>query len=157
MEQRIERALNEPIYVLDKFQSEAQVLLTVTSGTSSRTYNVIITPTTVTCSCPDHYTRKVMCKHILAVMLKVFKITPESLYECDTSMIFGIAGNQISTPVVSDDNTREDSECAVCYDTIKLSQIIRGCPTCKHIFHYHCIRIWQSHGHKTCPLCRGKL
>ena len=76
MSSRRERGLTQSIYLvkLDIFKKS---LVFHVLGTSQRVYKVTCSKETAPkCSCPDHCTRKSICKHIYFVCERVMNITP---------------------------------------------------------------------------------
>ncbi len=74
---RLERAKSID---LDKIQVEYQpqkVVAEVPSERGGKFYKVEITPTSVSCECPDHKTRGNICKHIIATTLKIKQEKPD--------------------------------------------------------------------------------
>jgi hypothetical protein len=49
------------------------------------------------------------------------------------------------------------SECNICLETYENDSIVSIMPTCKCIYHAHCIKKWLSEESNKCPICRVKI
>lgn len=50
----------------------------------------------------------------------------------------------------------ENSQCAVCQDSIAQNEFVRRLTACQHTFHDGCLITWFQR-HSTCPLCRNDI
>ena len=54
------------------------------------------------------------------------------------------------------DDSRKETNCAICLEDFKNTDIIKAFCTCKHIFHKKCLLNWLK-DHDICPLCKHDL
>ena len=52
--------------------------------------------------------------------------------------------------------SRKETECAICLEEFKGTDIIKAFHKCEHIFHKNCLRDWLKK-QKVCPLCKHNL
>ena len=52
--------------------------------------------------------------------------------------------------------SRKETECAICLEEFKGTDIIKAFHKCEHIFHKNCLREWLKQ-QKVCPLCKHDL
>ncbi|KAG8367182.1 hypothetical protein BUALT_Bualt16G0046000 [Buddleja alternifolia] len=57
---------------------------------------------------------------------------------------------------VTEDEGRNDYECAVCLSVFEEGEEVRQLSKCKHSFHAPCIDMWL-YSHMDCPLCRSPV
>ncbi|KAL3096852.1 hypothetical protein niasHT_029140 [Heterodera trifolii] len=57
-------------------------------------------------------------------------------------------------PSIAVDN---ESDCAICLDQIRAGIHVKQLPSCEHIFHEDCIKLWIQGGHSACPMCRQQI
>lgn len=60
-------------------------------------------------------------------------------------------------PVLHDNSSEDDAQCAVCLSDFESGVDIHQLPRCNHVFHQGCIDEWLDHQQTTCPLCRSSL
>ena len=54
------------------------------------------------------------------------------------------------------DDSRKETNCAICLEDFKNTDIIKAFCACKHIFHKKCLLNWLK-DHDICPLCKHDL
>ncbi|KAJ1704471.1 hypothetical protein LUZ63_004250 [Rhynchospora breviuscula] len=48
------------------------------------------------------------------------------------------------------------AQCAICLSVLKIGDMVKQLPVCKHFFHIECIDKWLRL-HSTCPMCRSTV
>jgi hypothetical protein len=78
IQQRIDRAVTQRLYLVQKGDVTADLTCSfAVLGSTGNVYNVEIAHT-ASCTCPDHRKRSALCKHILFVLLKVMQLPSNS-------------------------------------------------------------------------------
>jgi hypothetical protein len=166
---RLNRSLNERIYLLSASQLSLTHWKFSVRGQSKRIYEQNLGPKLFSCSCPDHITKHTFCKHLLFLVSRVaVQIDLASIISEDkknwTSVSFDICAsswinrlkNHINKETKVDTNAI-GNDCSVCFEEMKEGEKLVKCiTTCKNYFHDDCLSLWLSSGHDTCPLCRAK-
>jgi hypothetical protein len=70
--ERVERAMNQRLFLLNYKKRENDYLFEV-DGSTGKSYNVVVSEN-INCSCIDFIKRKKICKHIIFIVCKVYKI-----------------------------------------------------------------------------------
>lgn len=150
MDRRIDRALSQPLYILDLDEDKERVHI---SGlTNSYHIRLDRRRQSHTCSCPDFSKRDEMCKHLAYVYLRVFKLSRADIVEAhgfpdltrDTAELKTVCTEKLT-----------EAECPICYDDFDSSghRPVVLCTRCGKPFHDDCIQVWTRE-HDTCPMCR---
>ena len=59
--------------------------------------------------------------------------------------------------ILPDEDYGEDESCVICMER-ECQSIMKMCPSCEHLFHYHCIAGWLiEFMNHSCPHCRIRL
>ncbi|KAL3089762.1 hypothetical protein niasHT_025252 [Heterodera trifolii] len=69
-------------------------------------------------------------------------------------MLKGLLAAFDQFPSIAVDN---ESDCAICLDQIRAGIHVKQLPSCEHIFHDDCIKLWIQGGHSACPMCRQQI
>ncbi len=183
VQQRIDRALSQSMYLVTKSDVQDLSCTFVVLGSTGNVYDVTINRTPH-CSCPDH-AKGNLCKHILFVLLKVMAIPSssplvyqqawiktelEEMYSCMAQRFQQVSGAVLAKSVVRNEYAklqrgpvlqvacRQDQEdCPICFDILEGAADNLHCRTqCGANFHAKCISHWlqQQRSHPTCPNCR---
>ncbi|KAI3707608.1 hypothetical protein L6452_26234 [Arctium lappa] len=70
--------------------------------------------------------------------------------------VVGLKGDlkdKLPKVMFDEDLKAKDSVCCVCLGEFEMNEELIQVPSCKHIFHKHCIHHWLQ-SNSTCPLCR---
>lgn len=167
MEVRINRALNERIYLLKAEQLSNNWRFEV-KGQSNKIYKVnIINSDKCTCTCMDFILRKNACKHLIFITERIAKISLITYYMINNNQLdsvnFDLLSDKlkdklISKPIQTDDSKRiagADEECFICFESLSGETLVQCITTCKNYFHDECLKIWLNNNN-TCPLCRAQ-
>ncbi|GAX11775.1 E3 ubiquitin-protein ligase ZSWIM2 [Fistulifera solaris] len=183
IQQRIDRALSQSMYLVTKSDVQDLSCTFVVLGSTGNVYEVTIRRSPH-CSCPDH-AKGNLCKHILFVLLKVMAIPSssplvyqqawiktelEEMYACMEQRFQQVSGAVLAKSVVRNEYAklqrdpvpqvacRQDQEdCPICFDVLEAAADNMHCRTqCGANFHAKCISHWlqQQRSHPTCPNCR---
>lgn len=174
---RIQRALEEPIYLLESDTSTYTIKI---AGTTKNVYTVIYKPD-LTCNCPDAKKRQYLCKHICFVICKICKIQDEVIFQtCEISdeqliviqnklaniwfnkdivddVLCDLYG-KLSTKTSSKDDDDTElgyDDCAFCFNEITKDDQFK-CTTCKKYVHQSCLQRWLERN-SSCIFCRSKI
>ncbi|RHZ73205.1 hypothetical protein Glove_232g75 [Diversispora epigaea] len=173
---RMERAMNQPIYLIDFKEIDPIKREYTVLGPTGLVYTTTITKK-VSCSCPD-FSNGFHCKHILFVLLRVLKVDRNSdliyqkaLVKRELNSIFDNSP-QITLPTEEDIELLKaiasgnqykrrsiEGNCQICFDTLHNHQILIWCENgCGNNIHMNCFTQWADTlpvGQKvTCVLCR---
>ncbi|RHZ59136.1 hypothetical protein Glove_365g255 [Diversispora epigaea] len=170
---RIERAMNEHMYLIDRKEiSETRREYTIL-GPAGSVYTIIIT-NTLSCNCPD-FLKGFQCKHILFVLLKVLKVdrTSKLIYQKalktkELESIFVNSPkinlpskrfiNELEETIISKKKRRKiGDKCPVCFDAMETREDLVWCQTgCGNNIHKDCFDRWkQTVPVVTCVVCRA--
>jgi len=164
---RLKKSLSEKIYLLSANQVSNEEWNFKLRGQSGNIYEQVLSPTTFSCSCPDHTSRATFCKHLLFLVARVavqmelaaklqqnkanWKIT--AFEACVAAWINRLKNHTSATKQVVE---KVDGDCAICFEEMRDSDELVKCNlTCKNGFHKDCMQQWINLGHNTCPLCRA--
>lgn len=172
MTTRLERSLNERIYLLNIKQNTDEWEGKI-RGHTNNIYDFTINKTTCKCSCPDYEKKAKFCKHLLFIVAKVamqFEIADKIKTNINkwTVDMFDVCNISIITRFQMRDkltkkqakskkiiNVNLDDDCPICYEKLENADGLTQCiTTCKNYFHTACISIWLNSGNSTCPMCR---
>ncbi|RHZ58866.1 hypothetical protein Glove_367g28 [Diversispora epigaea] len=160
---RMERAMNEPIHLIDfkeinPTKQEYSIL-----GPTGYVYTTTIT-TTVTCSCPD-FQKGNHCKHILFVFLKVLKVDKDSnliyqkaLITRELKLVFKNSSkitlqpskeivDQLKAIASSNQQKRKPikGDCQICCERLNNQKNLIWCENgCGHNLHLDCFKQWEE-------------
>ncbi|KAJ9537118.1 hypothetical protein OSB04_029851 [Centaurea solstitialis] len=71
--------------------------------------------------------------------------------------VMGLKGDlkdKLPKVIFDEELKAKDSVCCVCLGEFEMNEELIQVPSCKHIFHKHCIHHWLQSSNSTCPLCR---
>ena len=163
---RVDRALSERIFLVRKVEAVDVVQLFVTSSRGHKQYRIDITDKDATCTCPDCTIRNVLCKHLILVLVRVFKQPLHELWKVDMAWLKAAAHRLVKKQeLVPKPRRQDDTDCCICYEALDLSsgtpddfEHLVVCMTCGHAFHNQCMDQWLNTGkNRTCPLCRARM
>ncbi len=137
--ERVTRAMEQRMYLLHH-EKKGDVYEFNIEGSIGTPYIVTVS-TSLKCSCPDFNRRNKICKHIIFIVHKVYKINITD----DNPKI-----NLLANFNKLDLNHLED--CSICFDSTYNG---KKCNICTGVFHSKCIGIWLRIN-KNCPICRSK-
>lgn len=153
---RIERSLQQPLYLLD-YTRDGNDWNFYVQGFSGKNYNVGICPTRLNCECVDFKFRKKLCKHVYFIIGKILG-DKECLPRLENNNIFTVKPQfteKMKAVLEAPKKVRNKSDpCTICYENIGNTN--RVCRTCSNQFHVECIVRWLKIKN-TCPLCRQPI
>eukprot|EP00123_Amoebidium_parasiticum_P010741 comp20288_c0_seq1/m.25458 comp20288_c0_seq1/g.25458 ORF comp20288_c0_seq1/g.25458 comp20288_c0_seq1/m.25458 type:complete len:323 (-) comp20288_c0_seq1:266-1234(-) len=170
--QRIERAVTQRMYMVDRTRKSDTHESFAVLGSTGNVYTVDITHK-LSCDCPDFQKRQACCKHILFVFLKVLKQPPTSAYIYQSALvtkelqeIFDAAPidprdvlankNVVAAYKGSDSQAGEEGKeegrrpaegpCPVCFEDMNEGgkEALTWCRTCGNNMHMDCFRQWRG-------------
>lgn len=153
--ERIKRALSQRMFLLNAKRDKDQWIFQI-EGSRGVSYTVkmpilISDSTSVTsacCTCPDYERRRLLCKHIMFISIRVLKMHGCSSFidkEMDSKLSY-ITERDVSKKQI-------DDTCPICFEESMTEY--EQCSVCKNNIHTSCISIWLRQK-ETCPLCRSK-
>jgi hypothetical protein len=153
---RLQRALSQRIYLVGSARVDDALHFHV-MGASNTVYRVHVTRDSVACTCPDHTQRGAACKHIIFVLVRVYRVSPEVAGYCLAAMLERAAHSapacvttQWHTP-----NYAAEDECPICLEELADAAGVVWCRYgCGKCFHPDCARRWHAIN-PTCVLCRA--
>jgi predicted nucleic acid-binding Zn finger protein len=150
MEQRIDRALKQNIYLLE---NQGNGKFHVAGMTND--YHTELRTDGHTCTCPDFTRRQAPCKHIYWLLFKYFRISRKRWRKNPKLM------PDEKEMEVSHQNKRDrediDGDCVICLDPLSQGAL-QECNTCQQHIHLKCVSVWLRHAsHGDCPLCRQPM
>ena len=164
---RIDRALNQRMFLLDAQYSIVDNWNFKVMGSVGKNYDIVLNPRKVSCTCFDFKNRRRICKHIYFIVGRIAQ-DRNTLYKMGNDIntnVFSLNSNlteilisRLTKRIDHPDKKKEkkevsiDNDCSICFEEIKNS--ISQCGTCKKHFHDECISMWLQRK-KNCPLCRG--
>jgi len=168
--ERLQRALEQRILLVDQELKSATEMWFKVLGTSGTTYKVVVSEHQ-SCTCPDYTRRNKKCKHIYFVLRRVLNasdtlVGKEQLTVDELKQLF--SGPKIiptATTMLQEQKGNEverrplDEECPVCYEPMdqKKEDIIYCFTTCGYNMHLSCYKRWHNtsrHTTNQCPMCR---
>jgi len=164
---RIERAKTEKIYLVNRNINNDSALFDV-MGSSGKIYQVKLSGHP-TCTCPDHSLRKSRCKHILFILVRIFKLDnpyQEKFIGTDIIKYINLYKDNISK-LNKKYNMMEkcidvgakclDNECAICLDLILNGEKYVYCKqVCGKCIHEECYdMIIKTKIDKKCVYCQN--
>jgi hypothetical protein len=152
---RIRRALCQRLYLIDRPTKD----LFIVQGSTVRFYKVLISKKP-TCTCPDFNIRRNICKHIIFVYCKVFKLSIHSPLIYQRNLLQEEVDNILSNEIVFNNNDtkrKKNDECVICFEKFDKKEKVVWCrATCGNNFHYKCFQKWSAQKQNvTCPMCRS--
>lgn len=143
-QERLVRALNQRMYLLDHIKTDNEHNFLV-EGSTSKQYNVILTKECVSCNCVDFKKRKKICKHIMFVACRIYK-RPLSSDDPNIDITDIIDSEE---PIFKQLTV---GDCAICFESTNNGL---KCNTCTNgIYHKECIGVWLRINNN-CPMCRS--
>ncbi|KAL0086212.1 hypothetical protein J3Q64DRAFT_1738688 [Phycomyces blakesleeanus] len=182
---RISRSRDEHMMVVLREMIEPFYEMFAVLGSGVNVYNVYI-GRKMSCTCFDHRMRRTMCKHIIMVLLKVFRLPSNSIIFLGRGVtqrqIEAVFETRIPDVSVSDYQSQErlktaipdplktkvppqrrsldTSDCPICFEEFEEETIttVAFCWTCGNNIHEVCFDMWKKsrHGSVTCVFCRSK-
>lgn len=164
---RLQKSLSETIRLLRASKKKNEWEFHV-RGQRLTVYEQHVTPTTFSCTCPDHGKKQTFCKHLLFLVARVGlqmemaahlhskkREWNESSYTSCTLSWTTRLSHLVGAEPVSVKNVRNSGDdCSICFESMESMETITCETTCKNQFHKECIVQWLDYGNKTCPLCR---
>lgn len=154
---RYERAINQRIYVVGH---DIERLALHVQGTQKTTYIVSLSPT-FECTCFDYVInghKHGMCKHMINVLVKAFKLPLEKVLEIDDDLLVSSFCKLLDTFRAEEakqaENAKNDVDCVICFEQIQAEEQTWTCTVCGHRLHSSCWRRWSQRS-ATCPFCRS--
>ncbi len=144
--ERIDRAMNQRLFLLNYIKRENDYLFEV-EGSTGKSYNVIVSEK-MTCSCIDFTRRKKICKHIIFIVCKVYKIKIND-DNPNINILFNFENIDLDKSVMKQ---LAFGDCSICFDSTDNGE---KCNTCTGVFHGECINMWLRIN-RNCPLCRSR-
>jgi hypothetical protein len=131
-------------------------------GTSSKVYEVTLTPKTITCTCPDHVYRKSFCKHMYFLSERVFSLELMQLRFSNMALFKKRMLQKLNHLHSENDKVQDDvpsfhrnETCVVCFDDFIVSDVLQTCSVCENSLHDECWkRFCESGRSKNCVYCR---
>jgi uncharacterized Zn finger protein len=161
---RLQRALNQRMYLLNYNQTDNDVYNFYVEGSSAVNYHVSLRSSYYTCNCPDHQLRNSICKHILFAVYRVLKVPLDTRLDDTFELVPGKyieLNNMIRgrlDPEQNDHNPDQNSSaletCVICFE--EDSKVTKKCTQCTGIYHEKCLAIW-TRTNKSCPCCRIRI
>ncbi len=144
--ERVERAMNQRLFLLNYKKIENDYLFEV-EGSTGKSYNVIVSEN-IRCSCIDFIKRKKICKHIIFIVCKVYKIKIND-DNPNINILFNFEDIDLEKSVMKQ---LVMGDCCICFDSTDNGE---KCNTCVGVFHGECINMWLRLNNN-CPMCRTK-
>lgn len=179
-EVRAQRALTQPIHLLEvEHEGYKQWKLKI-EGSTGNEYELLLTNSGCSCTCPDFSKRLQDCKHIKFVVLRILRkrecprkivLTDEMEDELnlkfDRDVFIDLAKSMENALHITEPGKKvkqqqqargaeeesADSDCLICFECLLVECL--QCSTCGKGFHSNCLRVWFKHNH-SCPACRQK-
>lgn len=164
----MKRALGQPMYLIDaEYKSLNEWYFTI-QGYSGNSYETIITPNSMSCTCPDFQQRNKLCKHLYFIIARIAKDTDSLKKIKEETNIFDInpdfseeikqrLRNRLeNSNFLENENENENEDCVICFENMINRHQKVSCQECKNKFHKACISKWLRKK-DTCPLCRTKI
>ncbi len=156
MEDRINRALKQKMYLLDIKDNSY-----VVEGSSGVNYLINLSDKKATCNCQDFIRRRLMCKHIMFILIRVYKnnIFNYSVYQnftsmCNSKLLYKekLYKENVLENTENTENTVSIEQCLICFENTDKNST--KCKTCVTVCHNSCLNIWLKNKN-TCPMCRS--
>jgi hypothetical protein len=179
MANRLVNAVTQKLYFIeeksvDECSREYKIM-----GSTGNIYTVTISEA-LTCTCPDYKLRKVQCKHIYFVLVRVLKVKSQfinlkKMSKVDLMVLFASKLNLDGSIVISADkkekydkaisaNTtasnetdrkKNDDICPICLDDILDLKDAYYCKqSCGKNVHIECFNMWAKSKGTICVFCR---
>ena len=175
-ESRITRALTQRIYLIpeESIGRETEFFFKV-MGNTDNVYDVTITESEISCSCPDCSKYRNFCKHIIFVLIRVIGLQRGQLFEieldaptrvCTESCAHYFERVSRATEYLKNFEKEkrkpieDDDECPICYESFFETQNEKTvwCKEgCGKSIHEACFNKWAKQKiSATCVWCRAK-
>lgn len=155
---RVTRALSQRIYLMNKHQLDGVFVLEI-MGNSKSSYRVTIGDE-IHCSCPDHNVRGKLCKHLLFVLIRLFKFPIEYIANYQSTFItypetLAKAKACFEAPHLQMQSEKKiEGDCPICLEELDTGEALLSCSQCKNHVHQLCFLKWINGKEPTCVLCR---
>jgi len=154
---RNHRSRHHPMYILDTLSRTNQTPTLYIIGSTGNEYQMVVTRTSITCSCPDNHQG---CKHILALLHltttshrrgNYIYVTPSYLIDkIQTGTL--LRSNYLNPLPNRICSQNHQTDCQIC--NLPLSGTISTCSKCPFSHHLQC---HLPPNISTCPRCDSKL
>jgi len=165
----MKRALGQPMYLIDAEYKPLDRWYFTVQGYSGSTYETVLTPIEMSCTCPDFKQRKKLCKHLYFVIARVAKDTETVRQINEEINVFKIKPNfsenikqrlkkrlESTEEILKEESEESEIDCVICFEGMKNRHQKFSCHQCNNTFHMLCISKWLRNK-DTCPLCRTKI
>ena len=164
--QRIQRALQQPIYLLDAtYNTNTKEWKILVQGYSGSNYELLLGMESLVCGCPDYQIRNNTCKHLYFIFGKVLDFNQNKLLNLQRNKglyvqypeFNELLHKRLTKKQTQENNTQQVSNlrsneyCVICFEEFGNDMI--DCNNCKNVFHSGCLRRWLKRN-EICPLCR---
>lgn len=162
---RKERGITQKLFLINtNKKSNTQCLFNI-MGLTGNIYLVDIC-NNPTCTCPDFKKRKLTCKHIYFVLLRVLKLSNINTFT-DQELINILSNINIDNTICVDKQimdkynklpTKKDDEesCPICLEDINNGEDIEFCKSvCGKCVHKLCFDLWCTKNPPKCVYCRA--
>jgi hypothetical protein len=164
---RIRKLYTEKYYLLGYRKEDNEILI---SGSTNNTYKIKIrTNNNLLCSCMDcsiNYYKKIYCKHICFIFLKIIQSTDENFFtkfilsEDDILTLKNILEKMFEKDKnlfqLNNNERNLGDECPICYEKLLDDCVLSKCPECNNAIHTECVQKWLKYNSKTCVFCRSE-
>lgn len=182
MANRLVNALVQKLYFIEEVVISDKHRDYLIMGSTGNVYTVTISDK-YKCTCPDHVRRKVQCKHIYFVLVRVLKVnsrflTVKKYTPTDLASMFSklsLVDNEIIIPddkkkkydniknKGSDDDSENsirkenDDVCPICLDDILDLKLAYYCKnSCGKNIHIECFNMWSRSKGSRCVFCNAE-
>lgn len=175
MANRLVNALVQKLYYIEEVVISNNKKEYKIMGSTGNVYTVTISKKSE-CTCPDYKMRRIRCKHICFVLVRILKVndkylllksfTPDNLVDIfskasiDRSFVIPDESKKkydelINKPVVDNDNRKEnDDMCPICLDDIVDLNLAYYCKkSCGKNVHIECFDMWAKNKGRVCVFC----
>ncbi|RHZ55853.1 hypothetical protein Glove_410g110 [Diversispora epigaea] len=158
---RIERAMNEPMYMIGYEEINQTHRKYSVLGPTGEVYTTDIKKI-LSCTCPD-FQKGFHCKHILFILLRILNADPNSdliyqkaLKEKELKLIFNNSPNitipsdgiveQLKAIASKDQRNRRliDGNCTCCFEPLGNQKVLIWCKSCGNNLHLDCFTEWEK-------------
>jgi hypothetical protein len=158
---RLSKAINDKNIKVLSHSIENNSLHFEILGSNKNAYNVTIGDE-YKCTCKDFEIRNAMCKHIMHIYIKIFRIIPDIPVQKNTKI------TRIQKEMIINANnlfwkghksrvsrSTEEDDCIICIEKLKNLADMYVCINCLNGFHKNCIKaLCEYNSNAKCPLCR---
>lgn len=174
MEVRIDRALSQPLYLVEDSFPHLYIM-----GSTGNVYCVDI-DSKLSCNCPDYLRRRAPCKHILFLLLRYYGLSVTQVCSNTDDLLTHIQNKKGNDNVYCSEylqkkwNGKEEQQqeeqqgspdpddcCPICLEEFEMteaSSIVQCVYSCKNYVHTKCFEMYRKHNTKAkCPHCRADM